>query len=360
MPEQINENDFALVIGINDYPDWNNGKLNLKGPVKDANEFSGWLKDPKKGGGLPDENIVIVTSKEDDVDYPRPDLSDINRALRRINRTRYKKNDDPSIRRLYIFFSGHGHTERTRPRDSNLCMAPFNEFDGLGEAISLDDILNQTIKCIAPEELVIFLDCCRSLITNAAGADTGFLCSNIAETAGKVKLAILYGTQNYELSYESGDQVRGHFSKALMEGLRGGAVQGGKITLESLYNYLNVEVPKLSDNPRHNQEVDQLSSSTDLKDIILGPEKLLDDTASDQKPDAGSENNVIIRFGAERNGEIILENGLLEIVHQADAGTAPWELSLTRGLYTLKEAANDQEFFTFPVRVVEEKQEVTF
>ena len=338
-------NDYALVIGIEKYPEWNQGRKDLQGPVADAGAFFGWLKDTANGGGLPETNIeLVVTADVPGQARPTPIGQDISDALKRITKNVVLKNAGPPDR-FYLFFSGHGHTIQSRPRDTNLCMAPFSEDRfGLSEALSLDDILGKVTKCLAPGELLVFLDCCRSIITNAAGVDTTFACVSTDPAAGEVREAILYATLNFSAAFEGGDVVRGHFSRALLEGLYGAAQENGEVTLGSLHQYMKLTVPKISKTDNHHQEVDVVGAF-DLNQVVFGKPR--------------SKVAVRIEFDPLRAGEIVLENGSLQEVRRGDAGSGPWELELDNGLYVLRETGTGfQEFFS--VQPVEETFHVRF
>lgn len=341
MPEH--PNDYALVIGIDKYPVWNRGKKNLEGPVADAEAFAAWLKDKTNGGGLPDENVELVRETPGQ-NRPTPIGQDISDALKRITMNMVIK-DAGSPRRFYLFFSGHGHTIPAKPRDTNLCMAPFSEDRfGLSEALSLEDILSKVTNCLAPAELLVFLDCCRSTIVNAAGVDTTYACIKPEAGATDVKEALLFATLRYRGAFEGGDVVRGHFSRALMDGLWGQAQDNGQVTLGSLYQYLKLNVRNLSNTANHFQDVDMLSSPELLECVLGNPRK---------------QANVTIHFSPGRSGEVVLETGSLDPVHQADAGTGPWNFSLDKGMYMLRDLSTGDEMPVI-VRVVEEAYDVTF
>ena len=88
-----------------------------------------------------------------------------------------------------------------------------------------------------------------------------------------------------------------------------------------------------------------MNGSPELMDIVLGTPR--------------QQGNVNIQFGPERSGEVVLENGSLEIIHQGDAGSGPWSFALEKGLYMLREV-NSNQLLPFTVRVVEEVYDVTF
>ena len=95
-------NDYALLIGINDYPQWNAGQKSLKGPIRDATEFRNWLIDPEGGGLLPG-NVHLLTSQAQPLG---PLQIDIDKAFWQIR----QNSEGKERRRFYFYFSGHGHS----------------------------------------------------------------------------------------------------------------------------------------------------------------------------------------------------------------------------------------------------------
>ena len=54
--------DFAVVVGLDDYPNFGSQGRPLKGAIADATRFAKWLKDTNTGGGLPERNCKEVLS----------------------------------------------------------------------------------------------------------------------------------------------------------------------------------------------------------------------------------------------------------------------------------------------------------
>src|SRR5437899_12863318 len=93
-----NDNDYALVVGIDHYP----GYENLRGAIEDAKDVKSWLCDEPDGGQVPEDNCKPVYSTPDPT---RPIQDDIDDALSLILNAVGTKEQ---ARRLYIYFSGHG------------------------------------------------------------------------------------------------------------------------------------------------------------------------------------------------------------------------------------------------------------
>lgn len=97
-----NDQDYAVVVGINAYPQLRV----LRAAVGDATKFAEWLQLPN-GGGLPEKNVRLIVSAETLPTEPldaKPIQEDIDKALRDFG---VEKNQWMG-RRLYFYFTGHG------------------------------------------------------------------------------------------------------------------------------------------------------------------------------------------------------------------------------------------------------------
>src|ERR1700733_11341773 len=107
----INANDYAIVVGIDDYP----GYRSLKGAVKDAEDFATWLCDSVAGGGVRANNCKTVFS----VSTPLSPLQQqVDEAFDAVLSSITK---GTLAHRLYVYFSGHGMAESNLISD--LCLA---------------------------------------------------------------------------------------------------------------------------------------------------------------------------------------------------------------------------------------------
>src|SRR5215213_438392 len=100
MPEQ--ENDYAVVIGLNDYPQFGSQGRPLAGAIADAQRFTDWLCDTDTGGGLPAANCKKILSVPDPLG---PNKLVIDLALGSVITDARAAGGG---RRLYFYFSGHG------------------------------------------------------------------------------------------------------------------------------------------------------------------------------------------------------------------------------------------------------------
>ena len=113
--------DYALVVGINDYPLWNDGKKSLKGSIRDAERFRNWLI-CDKGGGLKRENAKLVVSSDNPLG---PRHQRIDDAFKEIQ----KQSAGKTRRRFYFYFTGHGHSRAGSWQQQSLCLANWSPVD---------------------------------------------------------------------------------------------------------------------------------------------------------------------------------------------------------------------------------------
>ena len=237
-----NSEDYAIVVGINNYPDLRS----LSAAERDATRFAEWLHAPD-GGDLPIENIHQILSS----DYKEPsspfraqplqiDIDEVYAKLGVDSKTRVG-------RRLYFYFAGHGlapsfddvallmaNAARTR-LSSNIGLRKYRSF--LHDAAPFD-------------EVIIFLDCCRDFEDRAEPQGPMFTNRLNQDRAPLVKdflmLAAGYGRKAFEpQAGDSGDR-RGLLTEAILKGLKEDEGIDGQITAASLAAYVKRCVPELA------------------------------------------------------------------------------------------------------------------
>lgn len=243
---------WALVVGINQYSPLS-GQKDLKGAVADACDFADWALDPG-GGDVPPERLYFWTYPaapapdgrladylasplpdwdNDELDWAPPDYArrpraiEIVQTLMRVGREareRAFEDDDTEVRRVYVFFAGHGLrakevgdlTEQTcfvagdfRPIRST------NVAQGLVGCESLRKaLLNERF-----DEALLFLDCCRLETSRLAMAAVPL--SDYTTDPATIPWGVGNAAQDGFVAYETvSAPVRGVFSKTLMAGLR--------------------------------------------------------------------------------------------------------------------------------------------
>ena len=318
------DRDFALVVGINDYPDYRP----LQGAIEDARDFHRWLVDTNDGGGIPQAQCKLVVSTPNPVHPIQDDIDDaLSELLDAVEQT-------PG-RRFYLYFSGHGLSRSNMGAD--LCLARWSRRKR-NAALDSEEYLKLVADPGRFAEVVFLLDCCRVRLVEARG-----LRSTIhygAGNSGNVRLFTAYAAEFQNSAFEAtvagagGDEpiVRGHFSRALMAGLRGGAARrDGGVPANDLKTYLEKETPRIAAESKHNQTpvvVNGLSGGAD--EPVFGA--------------ALPQSNVVITFTPQRAGHTVtLEGPSLDIVRKGPADAAGWSLTLDGGLHLLRDEANGNQ-----------------
>ena len=345
----VNAQDYALVIGINDYPFYRP----LKGAIEDAREFEKWLLDTQAGAGVPVANRQIVLSKANPI---VPVLEEIDEALLAImNQVR---KGGPG-RRFYLFFSGHGMVQTEKEEATTaFCLAKWSD-DRRNLALDSECYVNYVIQSGQFSEVVLFADCCRVRKVSVRG-----FCPSLGNiipspTAGSVRKFLAFATElmvpAFEVAVGAVDgPVRGHFSRALMNALWGAAArpQGG-VSATELEKYLYAEVPRIAKEHNHNQRPEVERKFDPQQEPIFGSAQ------PTVAPVAAAAVNVVIQFANPAAGQIRLEGPEFENFRYCNANIQNWELALEPGLYILREETTGRERH-FRVRPSKEVLSVAF
>ena len=249
---------YAVVVGIDQYPELDGGKRNLTCPLADAIEVAGWLGDPD-GGQLPAQNVHLITRESPKLDSRRPPVplqEEIYRAILTVVRAFHAAKDElPSATeqkkaweqsRFYFYISGHGIDASG---DDTVVIAANSSHDYLGMHISTRGLLNTLRKDSVFAEIVVIADACREFAYSAI-APPPFLMDRYkgfnSELGSKVFYASASRTRKkaYEPPPEAG-LTHSFFTHSLLQGLRGGVV-GGEVTSEKLSDFLYNDVPALT------------------------------------------------------------------------------------------------------------------
>ncbi|MGZ8868421.1 MAG: caspase family protein [Thermoanaerobaculia bacterium] len=240
------ENDYAVVVGINTYPDLGS----LGGPANDALDFYEWLL-AADGGNVPKKNVALIVSPEYPVIPPvldaHPRAEQVEQEFLRI--AFELKESGVQARRLYLYFAGHGFSKEVD--EAAVLMA--NAARGMSTILHIPGraYANRFSKTSFFREVVLFMDCCREdfkmtqprppVIDDIGGA-------NAAETL--FGFAAKWSRASREGPWGKDQKVRGIFTLALLAGLRGGAArdENNQVTLEKLaefvYNYVSTSLPE--------------------------------------------------------------------------------------------------------------------
>ena len=242
--------DYAIVVGITKYPGLGlspNETADLKGSERDALEVANWLK-AKDGGDLPDDrdhvNMICTSDFQGEPTATKGEpqqqrLRDAFDALVQAGKEKPRASrDDPMLgRRLYIYMSGHGFSP-SRYRGA-LYVANATPDNGWHSYAS--GWLEWFQDNFYFKEYVLWMDCCMD---REFGIDPENIMKKTARFGRMGGTFIAFAAprqfKTVERPIKAKDgEIHGVFTWALLEGLRGSAVDSeGQITGRSLADYL--------------------------------------------------------------------------------------------------------------------------
>jgi len=320
------KDDWALVVGINHYP--RAGVDPLEGAVHDAKRFYDWVTDPK-GGDVPidvDPNkshAVLLTSPDPALlGPPQPVFSQIFQFFENL----MGKLDNTTGRRLYIYLSGHGISPSGQEsvRNAALLMAnatapsPLHCFPG--------NIWAEGTRSAARfREVVLIMDCCRDLKTNATIIP--FVFGEAVADSKDCRLIEAYATdwdsKARELAFPPANQKQGVFTRSLLEVLKAGRMNG-TLLKESVKKHLAqaLKDEKKAQNP-------QIGRDEELAKVIFNEQ------AEDPKTPVSIAGNLAIPPTVEYWPEGGVQSTLVPPETWAKDG-ALWRGTLTPGQYDLR------------------------
>lgn len=260
----MNQQHYGVVVGINRYPDIRD----LNYARGDAEKFTEWLTDPQ-GGGVPIANVVTIAIDDGKMPdgTPRenalPTRREVFNALYKFRKAaddRIKQHpEDWEQTRLYFYVSGHGIAPEAK--DAALLLADAGP-DWYGENISCARVISFLTKNQPFREVVVFADCCRERVDNAPLGDLPW--TVVERNNGHVISILGCATYFGDLAYEplqaetdKPDQLRGYFTQALLEGLKGLEAADsvtGEINSNNLASYVRWRVLDLTKDRTYPQE----------------------------------------------------------------------------------------------------------
>ncbi len=332
--------DYALVVGINDYPRYGSKGWNLKGAVGDAGRFMHWLTDTKSGGGLPAVNCRLITSSSSPLS---PVRDTIDTALEELWDA---AEEAGGARRLYFFFAGHGQSVTSADLaevDVALCLPKWSRRRPYA-SLSSDSYWRTVKRCMPFEEIVVFLDCCRSATVRATTRKTELGCQAHTANAENVKGMVVYAAEDESRAFEGPSQesedenlqeIRGYFTTALLNALQGAAAgpEGG-VNRKGLLDYLQAEVPRLAQQSNNRQQ-------PRIKDFGL-PVDAVFGAALPLDSEQAIEPNFTIMFSDKRVGPMILLDAAATVIQQGDTRSGPWKVCMRHTLHTLLDSGTGE------------------
>jgi Flp pilus assembly protein TadD len=243
---------YALLVGISKYK---RPELSLQFANADASVFSELLES-QRGGGVPRENVLLLTDEKATTAAVRNGFQDF---LRR----RAGKNDT-----VVILLAGHGTVDNrgayivtydSDPQDLASTALPMSELRGLFE-----DQLKKVGR------VILFADVCKA---GAIGDIHSTAVNSDVEHLGDVEgdLLGLLASRPREVSIEGPQFGGGHgaFSYYVIKGLEGAADANhdGLVDANELISYVSAQVPQATNNRQHPREFGAYDNSMKLSDI---------------------------------------------------------------------------------------------
>ena len=246
---------YALLVGISKYA---KPELSLQFADADADVFGKLLESPR-GGGLPPENVLLLTDDKATTAAVRNGFQDF---LKR----RAGKNDT-----VIILIAGHGTVEvpgsknafiltyDADPQDLNSTALPMAELQSLFE--------EQLTKV---GRVLLFADVCKAgtigtIHNTTVNADVQHLGDVEGDLFG------LLASRPKEVSLEGPQFGGGHgvFSYYVIKGLEGAADENndGVVDANELIQYVSNQVPPATNNRQHPREFGTYDNSMRLSDI---------------------------------------------------------------------------------------------
>jgi uncharacterized caspase-like protein len=241
---EIRKNVWAVVIGINDYPN----TRRLKYAVADAKAFYRHLVDVIQ---IPAENVTLLLNQD-------ARLSRLRSSLGTHLKRKAGKED-----MVIIYFAGHGATEKDvlSPDGDGLekYLLPFDvdPEDLYASALPMREISHIFYR-IQSERIIFIADSCYSGASGGRTISLSGIRANISDAfldriAGGKGTVIITASGANEVSAEDEKLGHGVFTYYLLEGLSGAADadQDGVITVDEAYRYVFTHVPRATGQEQH-------------------------------------------------------------------------------------------------------------
>jgi Caspase domain len=297
--EDPRKRDYAIIVGVTRYPKLSRdgASADLRGSIKDAEKVRAWIESDK-GGGVPQDHVeYVIRADEIPAGTADPTRDKVVEAFTNMYARCWPNGSAgapkvPTGRRLYVYVSGHGLAV-DQDHGALLCS---NSSDNLYSTVAPYASIKAFRQAGFFEQFVVWFDGCMDWV----GLEPESI--NYVPRPGNSLLPpgpvfAAYAAHPRLKAMESPDdsgEVRGVFTRTLLAGLEGGAVDPDKGEIDglSLATYLWNAMPKyLPASAKDNVLIDKQPSVTAVPGIIFG-----------KRMNIVKKSPVVLRFGAERNG----------------------------------------------------------
>jgi hypothetical protein len=241
---EIRKNIWAVVIGINDYPN----APKLKWAVNDARAFYNHMVNFIK---IPEDNVILLLNQDANLTRLRSMLG---------THLKQKAGREDMV---IIFFAGHGAAEKDliSPDGDGLekYLLPFDADpkDLYASALPMREISHIFYR-IQSERLIFIADSCYSGSTGGRTIRQSGVRANISDafldriSSGKGRIILTASGAN-EVSAEDDELQHGIFTYYLLKGLKGpaDADKDGLVSVDEAYRYVTTYVPRATGQEQH-------------------------------------------------------------------------------------------------------------
>jgi uncharacterized caspase-like protein len=232
------QNDWAIVVGINEYEQHPERKLHYA--VNDAQAMQEFLRDH---AGFPENKIVLCLGESQyQGKSTYPTASNLAVLLDR----KLHPNQIGQADRFWFFFSGHGLS--TEGIDYLITCESYAEDTQFKFMLPVHQVI-ASLRQHKQADVVLILDNCREQV-GAKNLAIRSLSEESLELAQRNDIVTIYSCEYGQFSYELAEQQRGAFTYALLEGLREHTLP---IPLE---NYVQRRVAVLN---KHNRQTPKIA-----------------------------------------------------------------------------------------------------
>lgn len=248
---------YALLIGVSKFK---NPELSLQFADADALDFSKLVESPR-GGGLPPENIMLLTDE-------KATLAAVRLGFQDFLKRRAGKNDT-----VIILVASHGTVEVPGSKGAFILTYDSDPQDLKSTALPMSEL-----KALFEEQLskvgrvAIFSDVCKaSTIGSIHSTSVNSDVQHLQDAEGQ--LLGLMASRARELSFEGPQFGKGHgaFSYFVIKGLDGDADENkdGTVDGNELIRYVINQVPKATGDKQHPTDI----SNSDVGNVKLSDVK---------------------------------------------------------------------------------------
>lgn len=269
----MNNDHYALIIGLRKYPGLGDPPAHLKGPENDAAAMEQWLTDPG-GGALPPENVKVLSSRG--ARKNRPDRGEIEAKMFMWVEALAEKNEKNRLgrrvgQRLYFHVSGHGFSAE---RGQGCLIAANALSNSTSSNISASAWLQWWQEADYFSEFVLSMDCCMDRMSFVNPAEPPL--AGVSANKEKGPSFVAFAAQRNQRAVErpiphDNSPVQGVFTWVMLQGLRGAAADDlGRVTGHSLAKWLrNAIQPWLYERDLANASISKLPEIVTEDDTLL-------------------------------------------------------------------------------------------